>query len=199
MSVHTIHKQEGPAGLEIPDYLIYELVKGKPIYYKGYREVLNKTKTFEETRMESTLQAYLKAYVSSFLINLFGPKGIIVFTGELGLNLPNKTKRGADIALYKKELVSINEHFSNIPPEAIIEIDVQADTADSTEMDYVLEKIQDYLDFGVKEVYWIFTKKRKVMVATPTGPWLTHDWTVDLHILNEAKLNLEKLVPAEKI
>ena len=32
---------------EIPSYLIYEMDDGKPIYYKGYKEVLAGTKDFD--------------------------------------------------------------------------------------------------------------------------------------------------------
>ncbi len=45
----------------IPDYLVYKMVEDKPIYYKGYKDVLNQTKTFEEIIIESKLQAGLKA------------------------------------------------------------------------------------------------------------------------------------------
>ena len=33
---------------KIPDYLIKEVMDGIPFYYKGYKDVLNKTKTKEE-------------------------------------------------------------------------------------------------------------------------------------------------------
>ena len=40
----------------IPDSLIYEVMDRQPIYYKGYRDVLNKTKTREEIMACSGLQ-----------------------------------------------------------------------------------------------------------------------------------------------
>lgn len=33
---------------KIPDILIYEMVKGQPIYYKGYQDYLNGTKQIAE-------------------------------------------------------------------------------------------------------------------------------------------------------
>jgi len=97
-------------------------------------------------------------------------------------------------SIFKKENLVIHGHFSDLPPEVILEIDVHADTEKTTEMDYVLEKIQDYLDFGVKKVIWIFTKNRKVMVATKEEPWLTHSWSMDIEVWEEVKLSLQELV-----
>ena len=43
----------------IPNYLVYEIMDGKPIYYRGYQSVLNKTKTLEQIMGCSSLQAVL--------------------------------------------------------------------------------------------------------------------------------------------
>jgi Uma2 family endonuclease len=198
MAVETLPKQEKQTGQTVPDYLIYEVVKGNPIYYKGYKDVLNKTKTFEEITMESTLQAWLKTYLANMLINALFNKNFVVVAGELGLNMQNKTKRGADLSVFKKENFVLSTGFSNLAPEIILEIDVQADTENTTEMDYVLEKIKDYLDFGVKKVFWIFTKNRKVMVATEQEPWLTYSWNADLEILEGVKINLLEMVEQQE-
>ena len=42
---------------KIPDYLVYEVMDGKPIYYRGYQSVLNKTKTLEQIMGCSSIQA----------------------------------------------------------------------------------------------------------------------------------------------
>lgn len=39
----------------VPEYLIYEIMDGKPIHYKGYREVLAGTKTVGEIMGSSSL------------------------------------------------------------------------------------------------------------------------------------------------
>lgn len=44
-------KKAKSSAQKIPDYLVYEISEGKPIYYKGYKDVINKTKTFEEIKM----------------------------------------------------------------------------------------------------------------------------------------------------
>lgn len=180
---------------KIPEYLIYEIAKGgKPIYYKGYKDVLKKTKTFEEIRMESRLQSWLKAQLSHWLICAFAEMNVEITSGELGLKIPEKLKRGADIAIFSTEKFVLDEHFSDVPPEVILEIDTQADTEEIGELDYVLEKIQAYLDFGVKRVIWIFTRTRKIMYATMQEPWLTQSWDNPVEVWQGVHLNVEELV-----
>ncbi|TAK35794.1 MAG: hypothetical protein EPO28_14220 [Saprospiraceae bacterium] len=193
MDVQTISKERKEVSEKVPDYLVYEVVRGKPIFYKGYKDVLNKTTTFEEIKMESTLQSFLKTYLSHLLIVSLSGRNMVVLAGELGLNLPDSSKRGANLSIFKKENLLIHRHFSDLPPEVILEIDVHADTEATTEMDYVLEKIQDYLDFGVKKVIRIFTKNRKVMVATKEEPWLTQSLSMDIEVWEEVKLSLQEL------
>ncbi|HFA49993.1 MAG TPA: Uma2 family endonuclease [Bacteroidetes bacterium] len=179
---------------QIPDYLIYETVRGKPIYYKGYREVLNHSKTFEEIKMESTLQAWLKANISGLLINLLVGKGYDVMTGELGLILSDDDKRGADISIFKSENLTLDEHFTKTPPEIIFEIDVVADPEDNDTMEYILQKTEDYLQFGVKKVIWIFTKNKKTMLAEGQSPWLTFGWESDIDLLESVSLNIADML-----
>jgi hypothetical protein len=91
------------ASAKIPDFLIYEVVKGKPIYYKGYKEVLNGTKTFEEITTESILQSSLKAFITALIFFDLRNKGYYVTVGEMGINLSRQDKRGADISIFSKE------------------------------------------------------------------------------------------------
>ncbi len=193
MEALLAEKKRKKSPVKVPDYLIYEVVGGKPIYYKGYKDVLNKTKTFEEIRMDSTLQAWLKFRVGFLLGGFLLENGYEITSGEQGFILPNRDKRGADLAIFPAEGFVINEHYSRQTPEVTIEIDVKADTENSTEMDYVLEKIADYHRFGVKKVIWIFTKNRKVMVAPANEPWPTLDWTADIEVVKGLTLNLGTL------
>ncbi|MEK7256622.1 MAG: Uma2 family endonuclease [Bacteroidota bacterium] len=179
---------------KIPDYLIYEVVKGKPIYYKGYKEVLAKTKTFEEIIMESTLQSWFKAHLPAFLLAHL-PMEYDVTAGEMGINLNKKDKRGAVVSIFKIEDLVLNEHFSNVPPEVIFEIDVKAEMKEGmTELDYVLDKIEEYHEFGVKSVIWIFTRNKKVMVAPKEKPWVTTGWDVSFEVLAGVQVNLAELI-----
>ncbi len=192
----TQKKVREKAVLKVPDYLIYEVSKGKPIYYKGYKDVINKTKTFEEITKESKLQAGLKARLTLLIGFALIQKGFEIATGELGLNISKTDKRGADLAIFKAENWSWEGKFSDLPPEIIIEIDVRAEMEDQTEMDYVQGKIKDYLAFGVGKVIWIFTKEKLVFIATSQLPWLTYDWSTEVEVVEGVKFRLDDLVKA---
>lgn len=178
----------------VPESLIYEVVGGKPIYYKGYKEVLNKTKTFEEITMESQLQAGLKAEITMLIGLLLKNLGFQLATGELGINLSKSNKRGADLAIYKAENWEWKPNFSNLPPEVVIEIDVQAELEGMTEVDYVTTKIKDYLAFGIKKVIWIFTKEKIVYIATAELPWLTFDWSAEVEVVEGVSFKLDEMI-----
>ena len=49
--------------------------------------------------------------------------------------------------------------------------------------DYYLGKTKILLEFGVKEVVWIFTNEEKVMVARPNQPWFMVDWKDEIEIM----------------
>jgi hypothetical protein len=190
----VLEKKSRKSPIKVPDYLIYEVVKGKPIYYKGYKDVLNKTKTYEEIIMDSTLQAWLKSRITILLGNYLLANGYDITTGEQGLFFPNGDKRGADIAIFKANELVLEAHYSRICPEIILEIDVKIHTENTTELDYVIEKVNDYHAFGVKNVIWIFTKNKKIMVAKVNQPWLTLDWTAEVEVMEGLTLNVADLV-----
>ena len=192
-------KKEAPSrpkkvATKIPDYLIYEVARGKPIYYKGYKDVLNGTKTIEEITMESILQSWLKAQITMFIGTLLKATNYHITVGEMGINLSRHDKRGADISIFRKDNFRLVDKYADFPPEIIIEIDVRAEVTDQHEMDYVAEKIDDYHKFGVGRIVWIFTKAKKIITANPGQPWLMEDWTVDVEIMEGIRFNVAKMV-----
>ncbi len=48
-----------------------------------------------------------------------------------------------------------------------------------------MKKTQKLLDFGTKQVVWIFTDPRKVMTATKDEPWLTVNWNHPITVLKQ--------------
>jgi hypothetical protein len=194
----TLEKKSRKSPIKVPDYLIYEVIKGQPIYYKGYKDVLNKTKTFEEIITHSTLQAWLKSRLTILMGNYLLEKGYDITTGEQGLYMPDGDKRGADIAIFKVDELVLDAHYSRIPPEIIVEIDVKIHTENTTEFDYVIEKVNDYHAFGVQNVIWFFTKNRKIMVAKNNQPWLTLDWAANVDVIEGLTLNIVEMVAKSK-
>ena len=197
MSTQTItYKQTSKtqAEQEIPEHLIYEIVDGKPIYYRGYKDVLNGNKHPEEVMADSTFQGWLKLHLGALLISLLHGKEFVVAGGELGLNLSKTDKRGADLAIFAKENWKLHEHYSDLPPEIIIEIDTKADLENEKFLKYQSRKINDYHNFGVKKVIWIFTSARKVTISNHGESWITHDWDKDVKVMEEVVFNLDKMV-----
>lgn len=121
-------------------------------------------------------------------------KGYIVTVGEMGINLSKSEKRGADISIFKAGEFVAEPKFADNPPEVIIEIGVQAEIEPPlTEMEYVSDKIKDYLAFGVKNVIWIFSKNKLIIEATEKKPWLMQDWATDIEAVEGVHFNMAKM------
>lgn len=197
MSVVTANKEQdmGEATAEIPKHFIYEMSHGKPIYYKGYRDVLGGTKTFESIMGDSTLQGWLKTRISHLLIDLLEPLGYDVISGELGIKLETQGWRAADVAIFKAEYLELNKKYAQIPPEIIIEIDVQADTEEiGGDMKYIRGKVDAYLENGVQKVIWVFTEAETVITCTQKGAWNIESWDQDISIKEGISVNLVHLL-----
>ncbi len=74
----------------IPDYLIYEMDEGKPIYYRGYKTVLKGEKTPEEIMGSSYFQSTLIELIKDYLKIQLGKKYFIL-ASELGLLFKKKS------------------------------------------------------------------------------------------------------------
>lgn len=182
----------------VPDYLIYEMDEGKPIYYHGYQDVLDGKKTLEQIISESVLQSWLKSLIIT-LINNSLPKGYFATVGEMGLTLGKKSWRGLDISIFKAENFYPTEEYSKLPPEIVIEIDTKAyiETAAST-TSYHNRKTQQLLDFGVQKVIWIFTGDEKVMVAAKGQDWITSNWNKTIEVIENITLNIHEMLEKAK-
>lgn len=181
----------------LPEYLIYELDKGQPIYYDGYEEVLNNTKTLDQIMGSSVLQALLVELIKDFLKPLFG-SDYVILAHEIGIKFNEKSWRNADIAVFsKKDLLrsGIQDKYAAFPPKLVIEIDTKAALKDLPHPEqYFHHKTDQLLDFGVEQVLWIFTASEKFMLAKKGKRWETGNWGEDLEIADEIVLNVKKLL-----
>ncbi|MEO6037781.1 MAG: Uma2 family endonuclease [Saprospiraceae bacterium] len=176
------------------DRLIYEVVEGKPIYYKGYQKVLNGHKTIEEIMSDSSLQAWLKGRIYAILLQQLLNSDFDITVGEQGFILGKKHQRAADLAIFRTKNLVLNNHYSKLPPEVVVEIDISADLADSSDMEYIFRKVADYFAFGVKKVFWVFTEQHQVMIALPDQPAQTVSWTTDILVLEGVTFNIATLL-----
>ncbi len=84
----------------------------------------------------------------------------------------------------------IDEHYADVPPKIVIEVDIMADPTDMHPDTYFFKKTQKLLDFGVEKVIWITTYTKKITVATPNAPWQVMDWHDDVEVLNGIVCNV---------
>ena len=181
----------------IPSSLIYEMVKGKPIYYRNYREYLNGNKQIEEIMGSSLIPSMI---ISRLLFLLQSDLGFEyeVLTNKLGIQFGKKSWSAADIAIIKaKDLnkVKAKDKYLSFPPEIVIEIDTKAELSEVEKpLSYFHQKTDELLNFGVSKVVWIFTESKKVMTAEKGEKWETNNWEEDFNILNGVNLNIEQLL-----
>lgn len=186
-------------GAAIPDYLIYEEDEGKPIYYRGYKDVLTNTKTLEDIMGCSILQSLLATLISYFIKERF-PANYVCLGNELGLKLTPKSRRNLDLAVYDKNRlpdrsVLFSTRYAQIPPQLVFEIDTKADlSAFDTPADYYHRKTEQLLGFGVEKVIWVFTGSRKYLFAEPGKKWTIGNWSDEIELLPGVQLNIEHLL-----
>ena len=178
--------------------LVYEKVNGKPIYYRGYREVLSGKLPLEAVMGSSGLQAYLIMLLIEFLLSHLNRKKFVILSNEVGFLYKRNSWRNLDIAIFEREKVKpylLEDKLIPVPPKVVIEVDTKADLSKYCCLEeYAHEKTQDLLNAGVERVIWIFTKTKKVMVATKNQKWVVQNWNEPFEVFNGVNLNLEELL-----
>ena len=175
---------------KIPDYLVYEVIDGLPFYYKGYKNVISGKLKFEDIMGTSDVQGFFINLIKDHLTPLL-KKDYRVIAGELGVHLGIKDNLSVDIAIYLRKDFQPSQFtntYKSTPPTVAIEVDTKAALQNSEDAQiYFTNKTQKYLDFGVEQVVWVFTKTRKMWVAQNDGkPWLIMSWDDEINILGQS-------------
>ena len=192
---------------KIPDYLIYEVMDGKPIYYRGYQSVLNKTKTLEDIRGCSSLQAELVSYLLSIIYQFIDRSKYRVYTNEIGNHIDTNNNLSNDIAIFDKAVLTpdkINKKYPDVPPKIVIEIDTEADVSELTGFGYVYKKSKKLLDFGVERIIWIMINTQTVTVIEPNPggaprDWQVREWNTDIELMDGHTFNIARYLDEEGI
>ena len=189
--------------VEIPESLIYEIMDGRPIYYKGYREVLAGRKTTEEIMGSSTLQWVLASYFMQIMFRTLDTKKYWFASNEAGVHLNHRNNLSHDVAIYDRTVLTvdkINKKYANVPARVAVEIDVKADLSNEADRNYVNRKTQKLLDFGTEKVIWVFSDSQQIMVAERTADaWLTMDWSREIELLDGQFFNIGAYLAQEGI
>ncbi len=193
-------KEKNPKSLDIPSILIYEELNGRKLYRKGYKNYLNKTKTIEEIMGSSSLQGAIISVLLSYLFRNVEDEGYEIMTNEAGLHVTLGVNLSSDIILYKREdflNYRLDEHYFNVAPKIVIEVDIKIELEEQNALEYVNEKTKTLLDFGVEHVIWFFSKDKTVFFARPNQDWLIRNWTKDFELLPDHILNVQKMIEAK--
>ena len=182
---------------KIPAALIREELRGQPLYYRGYKDVLNGSKQIEEIMGSSSLQSYLVGFIYATLFSLIDRKKYLITTNEAGLHLGHKNNLSTDIGVFLKEKVVLNDKYFEVAPEMAIEVDVKIDT--DKELDYIFSKSEEMMQFGTQKICWIITKNKKIFVFAKDETTLIFDWDKDVQVTENITLNLQKLLDEEGV
>lgn len=178
---------------KVPDYLVYEMIDGTPIYYRGYRSVLNKTKKIDDIVGSSALQGVIGSFVLRVLYKFLDDSNYWVLTNEVGMHLDHRNNVSGDILIYEKSRLkasNINTGYAKAPANIAIEVDTKADLSILTFQQYLKLKTTKLHKFGVDKVIWILTASKQVIVAEPDKDWLLIDWNKDIEIINGITFNI---------
>ncbi|NUM44639.1 MAG: DUF3179 domain-containing protein [Anaerolineales bacterium] len=137
---------------KVPSYLIKEWVYNTPVYYKGYRDVLQKKKTTEDILADGTLQAAIKFWLTLLLGNHLDLAKYWVFSGEVGSHVAPKKNAAHDLVIIEKRLLppgNVSNRYADVPARVVIEIDTAIEYGNDRPIEqFVQQKTQQTLDFG---------------------------------------------------
>ncbi len=181
----------------IPDYLIYEMDDGKPIYYRGYKDVLNGEKTFEGIIGNGLLHCLLLSLIRNSIHPKLNKKYSLL-SSQLGISMDEKNWRLANMTIFnKKELLKCDfkDEYIKISPKIVIELDTKAHFENASDVDYYFQhKTDQLLNFGVEKVIWIYTRTEKFIIAEKDKRWETANWTEDLEVMDGIMMNIPQLI-----
>jgi hypothetical protein len=178
----------------LPEELVYETIAGRVFYRKGYREVLNKTKTIEEIMGSSGLQSIIVSYLMMRVLSKLNEAKYTVLCNEIGLHIDHRNNPASDIGIFDVNVLTpdlVDIHYVSVPAKVFIEVDIRADVDDIGETGYINLKTQELFSFGAEKVIWILSNIQKVIVAEKgeqTWPWT--DWSEDIEVLDGIAFNV---------
>lgn len=174
---------------DIPEHLVYEEWDGVPILYKGVNEYAAQNYNLNHLEMGSSIfQSLIVEYILGILfVNKLDRKKYAIATNEPGLHLGYRNNISNDIAIIERQLIQNKRSvkYGNVPPKVAIEVDVKADFESEFESfnDYINQKTQKLLDFGVEKVIWILSADLQEVRVSTKNQTTIHAWTETIEIL----------------
>jgi hypothetical protein len=185
---------------KIPEILIREVLRGEPLYYAGYRDVLLGVKKPDEIMGCSSLQSIIVSLLNGILFGLIDRKKYWLGGNEAGLHLGHKNNLSTDLGIFLKEKVILTTNYFEIAPEVSIEVDVKIDvTTLGEKLEYIFEKSEEMITFGSQKIIWILTKPKKIFVIAKDETTKVFDWHKEVEIIDGIVLNLKSLLDEEGV
>ena len=92
---------------EIPPALVYEVLNGRPLYYRGYKEVLSGPSTLESVMGSSDSQGAIVSLSNAVVWNGIDRKRYRTVSNETGLQFGKGDHVSVDIGIFEKSLVPV--------------------------------------------------------------------------------------------
>ncbi len=195
--------EKGKKKRAIPEALVYEYLDGKPIYRKGYKEVLNKKKKLEEIMGTSGLQSVIISYLMEILFSKIDKKQYRILSNEIGTHIAHRENPASDIGIFEKGVLTpsrITTKYVDVPAKIFIEVDIRAAVEDLGETGYIHLKTLKLLDFGAEKVIWILSEIQQVIVAEKGAKnWIWMNWDEPLELLDGIEVNIGDYLREEGI
>ena len=187
---------------KIPASLMYEEIDGTPYYYRDYWSVVSRHRTKEEIIGASALQSAIVSLLIYILYKHLPFDDFLIATNEPGLHISKGSNLLNDIAVFDQASLPtpLDDKYFSVPPKVVIEIDVKTDLPNNvSETEYVYDKTQKMLDFGVEKVIWILTKTQRILIAEPNERWILTDWNDTVEILPGCSFELGALLRSKGV
>ena len=111
----------------IPASLVYEVLNGRPLYYRGYREVIEKKLNPESVMGSSSLQSILVSLIYGYILYNRDKQKYLPVTNEAGVHLDLNNNLSCDVAIFEKGTFDITTKYFDVPPKIVVEVDVKID------------------------------------------------------------------------
>jgi Uma2 family endonuclease len=181
----------------IPKELIYEILDGTPIYFKGYKEYLKNEKTLDDIIATGQLQTLIINALQEHLIINYRKKGYKFLSNEVGLHISLNNNLSCDLVAFENAVLATLEQdnkYYPVPPTFVIEVDSNGDLEDNKFLEYFFKKSRKLIEFGVEKVIWVLTASQTVTVMTSAEEkWITQNWNKPIEIFDGDVIILEEL------
>ncbi|MCF0054464.1 hypothetical protein [Dyadobacter sp. CY356] len=102
----------------IPSELIFEEIDGRPLFYKGYKRVLEGKKEPESIMGSSFIQSLIVSIVCAYLKEILTGFPYWVVSNEVGLHISDGNNLANDIAVFDKGAIIdvFSENYVSVAP-----------------------------------------------------------------------------------